>query len=46
MHWPQRKPFLASTVIIKDAVIILEDSKYVPKDVAMTQKCLSEVGQI
>lgn len=37
--------FLASTEI-KDAILFLEDSKYIPKDVAMTQKCLSEVGQI
>lgn len=35
-----------SIVIIQDAVIFLEDSTYVPKDTAKTQKCLSEVGQI
>lgn len=35
----------ASIVTIQDAIIFLEDDKYVPKDAAMTQKCLSEVGQ-
>lgn len=41
-----KEAILVSAVIIQDAIIFLEDSKNAPKDVAMTQKCLSEVGQI